>query len=219
MLIFGGSTVWLQSSGHLPNQTCVSTQAVETLREHRPKKPWRYNNCNHLKPRNLYQNKNQKNKTNNLFLTFFMIIFFFFHSFVVETNPRKNPNLPAFVSSLDLSWFLRSSDRKLGELELKSWNLDHSWDFVVLDFGWVFSLCLFVGFWFLFLFGCLLNAVWGLCLFFLFVFLFVCVWCLLGGKEDSGKLQWEADFWGGLCFGFKGVFRLVSTTVSCGRAG
>lgn len=57
---------------------------------------------------------------------------------------------------------------------------------------------------------------------------FVCFFCLCfclsvcdvywEEKRILESYNGRPDFWGGLCFGFKGVFRLVSTTVSCGRA-
>lgn len=60
-----------------------------------------------------------------------------------------------------------------------------------------------MGFWFLFLFGCLFECcVRSLSVFsFCFVFLFVCVCAIFTGRKRG---FWKADFWGDLCFGFKG---------------
>ena len=156
--------------------------------------------------KSLSKQNNKKKKTNSLFslLHEYVLLFPLFWD-------SKKSNFPAFVSSLDLSWFLRSSDRKLGELEWKSWNLDHSWDFVVvLAFGCGFSVsfCGFLVLDFLVLFG----FFWVLCEVFVYLFV-VCVcfyweekripwWTTKSEQDDKIQATLGADFWG-LFLGFQ----------------
>ena len=182
-------------------------QAVETLREHRPKKTWRYNNCNHLKHRNLYQNKTRRTKQTTFF-TFFMIILFFFHSFVVETNPRKN--LTSLLSSVLLT--------SLGSLGLLTENsASWSWSLGTWTIPEILSCLILVGFFlcvFLWVFGsCFcLDFFWMLCevfvCLFLLVFLFVCVWFLLGGKENFWKATMGGWLLRGSLFWIQGGFQV-----------